>query len=64
MLNKKQLIKEPELNTVRHVRKERTKQNRDRARTALQVVSSQYKKVKMAFVNSAIKEEALNKARV
>jgi len=34
-LNKKQLVKEDELNNVRHVRKDRTQQNRVRARLSL-----------------------------
>lgn len=61
VLNKKQLVKEHELNSVRHIRKERTKQNRIRARIALQVVADEYKKVKMAFVSGSISKEAMAK---
>lgn len=64
VLNKKQLVKENELNSVRHVRKERTKQNRVRARIALQVTADQYKQVKMAFVSGSIAKETMAKAHV
>ena len=59
VLNSKQLVKEHELNSVRHVRKERTKQNRVRARIALQIVADEYKKVKMAFVSGQISKETM-----
>ena len=62
VLNKKQLVKSNELNSVRHVRKERTKQNRVRARIALQVVAAEYKNVKIAFVSGSISKEHMAKA--
>lgn len=61
-LNRKQLVKESELNTVRHVRKERTKQNRTRARIALQEVADEYKKVKLSFISGLISKETMAKA--
>lgn len=62
VLNKKQLVKESELNNVRHVRKERTQSNRARAKLSLQIVADQFKQVKLAFVNGSITKEAMEKA--
>ena len=46
------------------MRKNRSEQNRMRARIALQVVADEYKKVKLAFVNGSISKEAMQKAHV
>ena len=61
-LNRKQLVKDNELNSVRHLRKQRSKENRMRARLALQMVAKEYKSVKMAFVSGSISKEAMAKA--
>lgn len=61
-LNRKQLVKDNELNSVRHLRKQRSKENRIRARVALSIVAKEYKAVKMAFVSGSISKEAMAKA--
>ena len=41
-LNRKQLVKVSALNDVRHMRKKRTKENRARARVAVQVLNLKF----------------------
>jgi len=53
-LAEKQLVQEDEINKMQHVRVERTKHNRVRAKTSLSAVASKYAQVKMQFVNGAI----------
>lgn len=46
---------------MHHIRIERTKHNRLRAKIALSAVASKYQKIKMEFVNGAISKEAMQR---
>jgi hypothetical protein len=59
---RKQLVKESEINAVRHNRSVRTKENRMRAKIALSAVAYKYKQVKLQFVSGSISKETMAKA--
>lgn len=61
-LNRRQLVKNTELNTVRHDRQKQSQQNTQRTRAALQVVADEYKAIKLSFVSGTISKDTMTKA--
>lgn len=57
-----QLIPWQEVSRVKHTKELRSRQNRARARTALEIIAAGYSKVKMAYISGDLGKDAMGDA--